>query len=277
MMSAQRFRSGIFFVFLLLVSGMILSVVKEVNASSELSPELQPTPFLTPTPGPDGQIIYIVQDGDSFWSIAAIAGISLEELYAMNGIQPNDYAIPGTELVLGFAGPSKPTAEVGAQITPTSAEPTATPIFSTGEICVLLFLDTNGNARLDEGELGLSNGQISIVDVSGVVAKEASTDENPEGKCFTDLEAGDYNVSAAVPEEYNPTTSMNLPLRLMAGDIKYVQFGAQPSAALLDQDPGDKQGGSQLLGLFGVFLLLAAGGLAFYASRYSRRSPKLGK
>jgi hypothetical protein len=259
------------------MGGMILFVGNGVSASAELSPELQPTPFLTPTPGPDGQIIYIVQERDSFWSIAAIAGISLEELYALNGIQPNDYAIPGTELLLGLSGPVEPTADHEAQMTPTFAEPSATPVFSTGEICVLLFLDANGNARLDEGEIGLSGGQISIVDVTGTVADEATTDENPEGKCFTDLDAGDYNVSAAVPEEYNPTTSMSLPLRLVAGDIKYVQFGAQPSAALSDQNQNNGHSGSQTLGLFGIFLLLAAGGLAYYASRYSRRSPKLGK
>jgi uncharacterized protein (DUF2141 family) len=276
-MRPKRFRSGTFFVILLLVAGAGLAIGEVANASSELAPELQPTPFPTPTPGPDGRIVYIVQEDDSFWSIAAIAGISLEELYALNGIQASDYAIPGTELVLGFAGPTEPTADVGAQITPTSAEPTATPIFSTGEICVLLFLDENGNARLDEGEVGLSGGQISIVDVSGVVAVEAQSVENPEGQCFADLEAGDYNVSAAVPQEYNATTSMSLPLRLIAGDIKYVQFGAQPSAAISDQAPDGGKSGSLWLGIFGIFMLIAAGGLAYYASRYSRRSMKLGK
>jgi hypothetical protein len=262
---------------LLLMAGAMLAIGKDVNASSELAPEMQRTAFPTPTPGPDGRIIYIVQPGDDFWSIAAIAGISLEELYALNGIQSSDFAIPGTELVLGFAGPVEPTAEVGAQITPTSVEPTATPIFSTGEICVLLFLDENGNARLDDGEVGLSGGQISIVDVSGVVAVEAQTGENPEGQCFPDLEAGEYNVSAAVPQEYNATTSMSLPLRLIAGDIKYVQFGAQPSAAISDQNLDRGGSGSLWLGIFGIFMLLAAGGLAYYASRYSRRSLKLGK
>jgi uncharacterized protein (DUF2141 family) len=261
----------------MLFAGIGLAAGKGVNAHSINAPELQPTPFPTPTPGADGRIVYIVQANDSFWSIAAIAGISLDELYALNGIQPGDYAVEGMELVLGFAGPAEPTIDVSAATSPTPIEATSTPQFNTGEICVLLFFDTNGNARLDEGEAGLSGGQISVVDVSGNVAVESSTGEDPEGLCFEDLESGDYNISAAVPDEYNPTTSMSLPIRLVAGDIKYVQFGAQPSAAISDQVGDRGQSGSLWLGIFGIFLLLAAGGLAYYASHYSRRSPKLGK
>jgi hypothetical protein len=276
-MNATRNLSFILVMILLLLLGAGLSIGEGVAAQEGYAPNLQPTAFLTPTPGPDGRIVYTVQENDSFWSIAAIAGLTLDELYALNGIQPNDYAVPGMELVLGFAGPTEPTVDPSTVITPTPASPTSTPLFSTGEICILLFNDTNGDARLEDGEPALSGGKISIVDVSGVVAVEATTGENPEGECFEDLEAGDYNVSAAVPEEYNPTTSMSLPIRLIAGDVKYVQFGAQPSAAIREQIPDDGRSGSLLLGIFGIFLLFAAGGLAFYASRYGRRSPKLGK
>lgn len=276
-MNKLQSRPHMFFFIFLFLAAASFALQKGAVASSENAPELQLTPFLTPTPGPDGQIVYIVQEGDSFWRIAAIAGISLDELYALNGIQPDDFAVSGMELLLGFAGPVEPTIDPDALGSPTPASITPTPEFSTGEICVLLFHDTNGNAHLEEGEPALADGQISIVDVSGVVAVEATTDENPEGQCFDDLEAGDYNVSAAVPEEYNPTTSMSLPLRLIAGDIKYVQFGAQPSTTITDEIPDQGQSGTLWLGIFGIFLLLAAGGLAYYASRYSRRAPKLGK
>jgi hypothetical protein len=277
MMKPKRVRNLAFLLIVLTIVGIILPIDSDVNADSEFAPALQPTAFPTPTPGPDGRIVYFVQDQDTFWSIAAIAGITLDELYALNGIQPGDYAVAGMELTLGYAGPTEPTAESGAVASPTPFAATPTSQFNTGEICVLLFLDENGNARLDEGETGLSGGQISVVDVSGVVAVEAASGEDPEGQCFADLEAGDYNVSAAVPEEYNATTTMSMPLRLVAGDIKYVQFGAQPSAALIDLVPNGGGSGSLWLGIFGIFLLLAAGGLAYYASRYSRRSVKLGK
>ncbi len=250
-----------------------------VRAEVSPKPVLQPTPFLTPTPRQDGKIIYIVQVGDSLWRIAAIASITLEELMAMNGIQPGDYITQGMELELGVGGPALATAAPGdAQATPTQDLLTPTPVVGTAEICILLFMDENGNGRLDEGELPLAGGQISVVDVNGIVAGEVTTEDlsadDPVGHCFPELINGDYNVSAAVPPEYNPTTGLNVPVTLNPGDIKYLQFGAQPSSSIggsLTNDDGDR---STVLGLLGVLLLLSAGGLGYYASRMSRRTPR---
>ena len=254
--------------------GLGLAIVQPVGASPQAKPLAQRTPFLTPTPGPDGRIIYIVQQDDALWDIAAIAEISVEELRARNGLQPDDVIVPGMELELGIAAPARPTEIPGAEPTEISPLLSPTPITGTGKICVLLYRDENGDARLDEGEEPLANGQVSVADVSGRLAGEHTTDNNPEGYCFQDLERGDYNISAAVPPDHNPTTVMNLPLRLEPGDIKYVQFGAQPSSSIQDAmgvNGGDR---STLLGLLGVFLLFAGLGLGFYASRYRRHSPR---
>jgi len=214
-----------------------------VRAEVSPKPALQPTPFLTPTPRQDGKIIYIVKVGDSLWRIAAIASITLEELMAMNGIQPGDYITEGMELELGVGGPALATAAPGdAQATPTQELLTPTPVVGTAEICILLFMDENGNGRLEEGELPLAGGQISIV--------------------------------AAVPPEYNPTTGLNVPVTLKPGDIKYLQFGAQPSSSIGGSLNTDDGGRSTILGILGVVLLLSAGALGYYASRMSRRTPR---
>ncbi len=238
----------------------------------------QRTLFVTPTPGPDGRIIYIFQEGDTLWTIAALTGISLEELMVINGIAPSDVdRIPvGYALQLGLGGPVIPTQAAGAQPTDTPVPATPTPLYGTGTICVLLFRDDNGNARWDEPEPPLAGGRVSIADVNGVVVGERETDDTSElapddtpiGHCFPDLPGGDYNVSAAVPLEHNPTTSMNTPVRLDPGDTKYVEFGAQPAGAF---GGGDGSGGRSLvLGLLGLALLLAAAGLGYYAARTSR-------
>lgn len=227
--------------------------------------------FVTPTPGPDGKIIYIVKDGDALWTIAALSGKSVEELMALNGIQAGDFLRPGMELLLGIAGPAQPTEAPEARPTPTSIPVTPTPVFGVGEICVMLFLDVNGDARLSEGEPALAGGQISIADPSGVLAGEHTTDAAPEGYCFVQLQNGDYNVSAAAPEDHNPTTTMNVPVRLEPGEIKHIEFGAQASAAL--GGGGSRSSRSSVLGVVGVVLLLAAVGLGVVASRYSRRTP----
>jgi hypothetical protein len=253
---------------------LVLGLKSAGQAGAESGPPPQfLTSFVTPTPGPDGRIVYIVKQGDDLWTIAALSGKTLEELMALNGIQPGDYITPGMELVLGFGGPAQPTAGPGATPTQTSIPATATPAFGTGQICVLLFVDANGDARFEDGEVALPGGEVSVIDVDGNVAGEQTTDNAPEGHCFAEIPNGDYNVSAAVPVGYNPTTAMNVPVRLNPGDVQYVEFGAQPSAALGAGDGADSLR-SPLLGVVGLALLFVAGGLAYLASRYGRETPK---
>jgi len=258
----------------LAMATLALGLVYPAYAAGSGDHALQMTPFPTPTPRADGQIIYVVQEGDSLWRIAALAEITIEELMALNGIQPEDFISPGMELLLGFAGPTEPTAitetEVEAQASPTPAE---TPVYDTGDICVLLFIDENGNARLDEGELPLAGGQVSVVEASGVLLGDHTTDTTEDGHCFSDLVHGEYNVSAAVPSDYIPTTVMNLPVSLAPGDVAYVQFGAQANSSIVSVTD-DGGGNSLLLGLIGLVFLLGAGGLGFYAARMSRNSPR---
>lgn len=239
-------------------------------ASVAAGPQAQaPTPFPTPTANAQGEILYTVQEGDTAWRVAAIAGISIEELYALNGLQDTDFLRVGQQLLLGRVEQEQATEVPGAAEAEPS--PTATPEQGSGEICALLFEDGNGNARLDESETPLSGGQVSVADSSGQVVGESATeqqivDEELVGECFSGLDEGDYNVSGAVPEGYNPTTSMNTPVRLRPGEVKFVEFGAQASAAVLD-NPAAAGGRSTVLGVLGVALLVAAAVLGYYATR----------
>lgn len=197
---------------------------------------------------------------------------------ALNGIQPGDFITPGMQLELGVGGPVQPTgAPASALTTATVPAATSTPATGTGEICVLLFEDDDGDGRLDSGELALAGGQISIVDVSGALAADYTTEAldleiNPSGFCFEDLINADYNVSAAVPTSYNPTTGLNAGVTLNPGDIKYLQFGAQPSAGLSNDNQGS--GRSTILGLVGAVLLIGAVGLGYYATRLNKKTPR---
>jgi hypothetical protein len=262
--------------------GCLLAALPPMTAlGAEQTAPLPQGAFPTPTPGPDGRIVYIVKEGDSAWTIAAVAGLTLEELYALNGLASTDFLRPGMQLILGLGGPARPTQGPSTEPTATPLPPTPTPPFGTGEICVLLFHDRNGNGRLDAGEEPIAGGQLSVSDPSGSVNIEHATDgsteltafDDPIGFCFVELENGDYNVSAAVPGEYNPTTSMNLPVRLSAGEIKYVEFAAQAAG---EAAAGGADGGSRstILGVLGVALLASAAGLGYYALRTGRRSPR---
>jgi LysM repeat protein len=281
MKSFRRFEKS--FIVALLAFGLALAglqlFLSPGYAGVENMPVAQPTAFLTPTPRSDGRIVYVVQQDDTLWRIAAIAGLSLEELMALNGIQPGDFLTPGTELFLGTVGPAG--AEAGgqdAQVEPSEIPLTPTPVVGSGDICVLLFEDVNGNGRLEEGEPALQGGQISVVALTGDLVGDYTTEAldlelTPDGHCFEELSNGDYNVSAAVPPNYNPTTGLNVPVMLNPGEIKYLQFGAQPGSAIGGSNGTPGGGRSALLGIVGLILLAAAGGLAYYASRMSRRTP----
>jgi len=83
---------------------------------------------------------------------------------------------------------------------------------------------------------------------------------------------GDYNVSVAIPEGYNPTTSLNSPIELLAGDITYLNFGAQAGSVVIDESNAQADGGGSnaALGIIGALLLLGGIGLGVYSVWFRR-------
>lgn len=77
----------------------------------------------TNTPNLDGSVIYIVQPGDTLLGIAIAYDVSLDSLYALNGLTENSFIYADQEIIIqaGFtATPTQPTA------TPTQ-RPSSTP------------------------------------------------------------------------------------------------------------------------------------------------------
>ncbi len=92
-----------------------------------------------------------------------------------------------------------------ATATPIGQVPTPTLAPGSGDICVLLFNDTNGNSVPDGDEIPLAGGAISVTDRDGKVSLTDQTNAT-EAVCFPALIEGEYNISVAVPEGYNATT-----------------------------------------------------------------------
>lgn len=270
-MHPKRFLLGLG---LILLALLFVSIRLPVQAA----PHAQYTVFPTPTPGADGRIIYIVQENDTLWRIAAIAGMTVDELKALNNLT-SDAVSPGQQILLGLAGPVEVTPTAG--IVPTSAplQATSTAGPGWGVICVLLYEDENGDSLRQEEETSLLGGAISVSDRLGRVSETADTpsgglsdlfDPTPEDlgyTCFDQLPEGEYNVTVAIPGGYNPTTVLNRSFNLKAGDETLVAFGAQANAvmaaesAIIPETPGR----SPLLGIAGGLLLLVGAGLGFYA------------
>ncbi len=234
-------------------------------AAPPAGPQPQPTAFQTPTPGADGRIVYIIQSGDTLWRISAVSGVPLDQLERLNNISRDAPLSVGRELVLGFGAPATALPTLAFAATP-SATPVA--VTGSGDICVQFFNDLNGDASQQEGEGLVAGGQIVVARADGTQVGSYTTDGTSEPYCFTQLTSGDYNIAAAAPEGYNPTSSMNTPLRLEPGAKAYVAFAVQVSQVQQSSSGAPR---SSILGVLGLVLLGAAGGLAYYLSRQARR------
>lgn len=252
--------------------------------------------YQTPTAEADGRIIYTVGEGDSCIRITLLNNIDENQLRAMNPeLDENCTVIPGQRLTIGVGGPAtEPTITPGGPTAiPTQAEPTPTPLGGTTEICVLLFNDINGNAIREELELGLAGGAISVANALGGYSqtRDSKNEINldtlepayicfgaiPEGQTEVPegekLPEGKYTVSAAIPDGYNPTSTLNYEVNVLAGERAFVAFGAQSQeSTIVDPETESDGNNSGLLGIFGVLLLLGGGGLAWYAMRVQKPS-----
>ncbi len=138
-----------FFILLTLFSLLLFGLWLPANAA----PRAQQ--YVTPTPGADGRILYIVQGNDNCFRVAALHGITVEQLRQLNSkLDENCTLIPGQELLIGVAAPATATVAPNlAVITPTV---TPTPLTGLTQVCVLLFNDVNGNAMREEVARGVS-------------------------------------------------------------------------------------------------------------------------
>jgi len=235
---------------------------------SVAAPALQLTPFPTPTPGPDGRILYVVQQGDTLLRISLIAGVPVDELRGLNNLTGDTITI-GQELLLGLGGPSQVSPTPGPSPTPTPVEPTPTPVTGNGSICLLLFEDRNGDSIRQEEEVSIPNGAVSINNRSGSVSLTTATKSGLEYDCFEDLPEDDYTITVAIPEGFNPTTPSNFSVQLGAGDVTYLSFGAQINSGGQVESPAApvEQGRSPFWGIIGGLFILAGAGVAMFASR----------
>lgn len=269
-MNAKRF-----FILLLLVSLLMFGLWLPANAAPSLQQQIG-----TPTPLPDGRIMYIVQPGDSCTRVSLLMGISVEQIRQLNSkLDENCTLVEGQELLIGIVAPSTSTPEPQIAIgTPTI---TPTPLSGTTEICVLLYDDVNGNAVREETEPAVAGGAVSVTEINGAYSgsQETLIPADPaayQGICFSDVPEGNYNITVAIPENYNATTSLNSTLDVKAGDTAFVPFGIQSKDVVVDTTTDEPQDGqSTLLGIIGGILLLSGVGLGYYAYRTSRPESKL--
>lgn len=251
-----------------------LLLLASATLTAQASAPHQLPQFSTPTPGPDGTIIYIVQPGETCTRISLLTGVPVDQLRILNRLDENCTLSVGQQLRIGVGGPSgaTPTAS-GAEATATPALPSPTPALGEATVCVLLYNDLNGDALRQETETVIPDGAISVIGTSGQFSQAAKTVAGTDPLCFQKVIQGTYNISVAAPEGYNPTTQLNYTLEIKPGEQIYVDFGAQQAVLAKPQDPATEPGSNNWLGIAGGVLVFFSLVLGIYAWRVYGRGP----
>ena len=265
--------AGLFGLALVILAGALFGIALAArwNRPALAAPNEQ-IPIYTPTPGPDGRIVWVVKANDTLLSISIISGLSVEEIKALNNLT-SDTIFEGQQIVLGLGGPEEVTATPGPTPTATRPLPTPTPKPGFGNICIILFNDLNGDSIRQEEEASIPDGAISISEKTGSVSETTPTGVGLDPQCFADMPEGFYTISIAVPEGYNATTETSYELELNPGDETFINFGAQASAETLAEAqvvPAPEGGRSPLLGIVGGLFLVAGVVVAIFAARLLR-------
>ncbi len=258
--------------FLLIIVVLITSGLLIQNLEYAQAAPPKQIPIYTPTPGPDGRIIYIVKANDTLLGIALTFGITVDELRALNNLS-GDTIFEGQQILLGLAGPAEITPTPGPTLTLTPVIPTPTPRPGIATLCILLYNDKNGDSLRQENEASIPDGVLSFSNRSGSVSESLKSPSGDDPVCFENLPEGGYSISVAVPEGYNATTETDYQLTLKAGDKTYINFGAQANSQTLAEAPAlpaPEGGRSPIFGIIGVFFLLAGVGVAIFAGRLLR-------
>jgi len=114
------------------------------------------------------------------------------------------------------------------------------------------------------GSGGLTVGAASGVEASGSALPSSAASADP---VCEEVPEGDYNISMAIPSGYNATTSLNLPsIKVQAGDLAILEFGAQASSAPQPTPAGESaaSGSGLILAILGGLLILTGIGLGVY-------------
>jgi LysM repeat protein len=262
-----------FVLMVMLFLGGVLLLWSQIPVAASRSDQVA---FPSPTPGPDGRIIYIVKAGETCTQLSLLYGVSLEYIRTTNNLDANCTIYEGQKLMIGVGGPSSASPTPGPSPTPTPIPATPTQgVGGSAQVCVLVYDDANGDALRQTSEGAIAGAAISLTSQDGKYSQTITSVIDPDatayqGMCFDNVPPGTYSVSAAAPEGYNPTIALTTTVEVNPGDSASVDFGAQArvtSAGVVEPAKGP----SPLLGIAGAALLLVGIGIGAYTWKMLRK------
>jgi hypothetical protein len=209
---------------MLLVGSVVLPPVQEIATSEPTIPPI----WISPTPDETGAISVVVQPGESLWTIAARAGMSLPDLLALNNLTEQSVINPGDVLVIGYVTPeATPVTPEAGSPTATRPPPTPRPTEPPPEaaICLTAFNDLDRDGIHDAEESLRSGVAFTIYNSQAVVANYI-TDGISEPKCLEGIAPGEYRVTRSVVSGEVLTTAGDWALNVSADSRLYQSFGS---------------------------------------------------
>lgn len=233
----------------------------EGETSAAPAPAVAPrsVPFPTSTPDAEGLIYSEVQPGDSFWAIAARAGLSIDDLLELNDIGPDVVLRSGDLLIVGHSEPPEPTAEAAADssqeeaalenaeqpVSPSETDASEEQNTAGASICLKAFDDANRNAQHDDDETLRPAVAFTISDGQSVVSNYV-TDGESEPFCITGLVGGNYRVTRSSLDNEVMTTPGDRSVAMTDGSLLNLEFGSYESEAILAVADTTTQGESSV-------------------------------
>jgi len=142
--------------------------------------------FPSPTPGPDGRIIYMVKAGETCTEISLLYGVSVEYIRTTNLLDQNCTLRAGQALMIGIGASSGGPVTPGPSPVPTAVPPTATPsVGGSALVCVLVYDDINGDAlREADSEGAIAGAAISLTSDDGTYSQTQTSVINPDATVY---------------------------------------------------------------------------------------------
>lgn len=239
-----------------------------------------------------GDLVHTVAAGETLISIANAYGVSLDDLLALNELDPNAILPIGRQLIVILeadlvaveegAAEGAATDEAAAVAISTISlaglppaplvaadAPMLDPANISPRLCFSVFADANQNGMREPGEDYLNGATIRLLDEDGAEALRFQNDGQPQPHCPQDLPGRRYVIEAIAPSGYGLTGAARLSLDLGDGGDVQIDYGAWPGfdaaavpplqPAAQDDTPAEASRPAILRELSGLFVLMLAG------------------
>jgi LysM repeat protein len=238
-----------------------------VNPAPQSSSVVNAAPAPTALPRPDGAVVHVVIAGDTIFGLALQYGVSMDQLFQLNGLTKDSYIHVGQELVI--SAPPVTSAPAPANATPTPLPATAVAMVEPSgktQLCVRAFNDGNADGVMGSREDLSKDTLFQVSDRSGQIIVSYTSDGMSEPHCFARLAPGEYLVSVLPASGAQPTSDQRWSVMLDKGTTATVNFGSRVTEGKAEASPEP----SGAIGLVLAAAVLGGIGVMIYRQRKGR-------